>query len=262
MSTILFDARTGRLRLDRPAFDTLLGWATGRRPDGRDELHAAGLIDDDGTPVPVIRAGVGAIVDPVCQLVLRTQDATGRQLRHEGWVSTAAASLLLTPTDEIGLYELASMHPSFLPEAIARLVLLGSRPRAAGAGPVLLDVGTVDDLTGPDTGRRAAAADRLIATGRAAEDRQAARSLGDGILSRWEAVMTWDPARGSAGRRAMHVIDTARGMWLLEPAGTNLLVSPATPTAIWRLLTTLLPGDHELDPLRRPDLGNGLDLGL
>ena len=44
----------------------------------------------------------------------------------------------------------------------------------------------------------------------------------------------------------MHVIDTETTLWAVEPGGTGLVVSPTTPTAVWRLLVTLLPRDEEL----------------
>jgi hypothetical protein len=258
VSEILFDAESGRLRLDRPAFDALIDWAADRRAGGVAELRAAGVVDDDGACAPAISAGVDAVVAPICRLVLRIQNPAGRQEQHEGWISGAVAAFLLAT--EGALCELVNVHPSFLPEAVARVVGLGPRPRLTGTVPVLLDVPTMDALAGPDHERRAAATDQLLATATRAEEQATARALGGGILCRWEAVMTWDPARDSQGRQAMHVVDTPSGMWLLEPAGDRLLASPTTPTVVWRLLIGLLPRDRELDPRHRPGAGGGLDL--
>jgi hypothetical protein len=44
--------------------------------------------------------------------------------------------------------------------------------------------------------------------------------------ARWQAVMRWLPAPGSAGQRAVQVIDTASGLLAVEPGGTGLAVWP------------------------------------
>lgn len=246
MTTVLFDAASGRLRLDRPAFDALVGERTGRADAA---LRAAGVLDEHGDPSPVVSAGVAAVADPVCRLALHVQHADGGREAHEGWVAGYAAALLLAGDDN--LYELVSVHPSFLPEAVARLVGLGPRPRVLDAAPMRLTAATVDELTSGDPARRAAARGRLLDAASVEGERATAEALGAGTRRRWEAVITWDPAPGAAGKRAVHVIDTTAGLWLLDPAGEGLLAAPTTPTGIWRLLTILLPRDRELHPRHR-----------
>jgi hypothetical protein len=248
MSDILYDAESGRLRLDRAAFDRLVAWAAGRLAEAPPGLRAAGLVDEHERLHPYLSDRVDAIVDPVCRVIIRTQDANGRQRSHDGWVAGTAASLLLAHNGGDDRCELAGLHPTFLPEAVARLVGLGPRPRLTDVVPVLLSPTVLDDLTDPDPERRAAASDWLRSTAPGATEQTAAEALGTRILSRWEAVVTWDAQRRrSPGRRGLHVIDTPAGLWLVEPVGSNLLASPTTPSVVWRLLTTLLPRDDELD---------------
>jgi hypothetical protein len=82
--------------------------------------------------------------------------------------------------------------------------------------------------------------------GTSADAWPAARALTTGLRARWEVVARWLAAPNSSGQRAMHVIDTETTLWAVEPAGTGLVVSPTTPTAVWRSLVTLLPRDEEL----------------
>lgn len=247
MTQVVFEAASGRLRLDRTAFDTLVALARGHTigQDGETaELRAAGVLDEHGSPAEALRAGLRAVADPVCRLEVRMQHADGRREAHEGWVAGHAAALLLAADG--GLLELVSVHPSFLPEALARLVGLGPGPRLEGAAPVRLTVRTINQLTGSDPRARSAAAEQLRRAAAGTDQQATAQALGGGVRCRWEAVVTWPAAAGVAGRRALHVLDTPAGPWLLEPAGAGLLAWPTTPTTVWRALTTLLPRDHEL----------------
>lgn len=266
MTSVTFDVQSGRLQLDRPSFDVLVDWATHRRADDAGPFRGAGVIDARGALDPRVRASVDAVVHPVCRLTLRVEEAKGQRSSHQAWISTAVASFLLPMANE--LFEFVSMHPSFVPEAVARLAALGPRPRSDGSArsPVVLDPAALDDMTGPNAELRSKAARRLLlaASGSAPRGKGTqpdVQAVDGGILRRWEAIMTWDPAHDSRGRRAMHVIDTPVGMWLLEPARDRLLASPVTPTAVWRLLVGLLPHDRELHARHRPGFGEGLDLG-
>lgn len=241
MTQVVFEA--GRLRLDRAAFDTLVAVASGQDGEAA-ELQAAGVLDEQGSPAEALRAGLRAVIDPVCRLEVRIQHADGQREAHQGWVAGHAAALLLATDGE--LWELVSVHPSFLPEALARLVGLGPGPRLEGAVPVRLTVQTVNQLTGSDPQARSTAAEHLRRAAADTDQQATAQSLGSGVRRRWEAVVTWPPAAGAAGRRALHVLDTPAGLWLLEPAGAGLLAWPTTPTTAWRALTTLLPQDGEL----------------
>jgi len=250
MSVVRFDETTGRLRLTRPAFESLtaieLG-AGGGRTGPADELRAAGAIVD-GAPHPALAAGIAAIRGPACKLQLRVQDRAGRRHLHDGWINGEAAALLLAG-DEEGLCELAVCHPVFLPEAIARITALGPRPRTPRLVPLRLQQAEIDGLTSPDREVRTSAREELARVGLSPDAHDAVCSITAAPASRWELVVRWDPAPRSAGRRGLHVIDSAAGLWLLEPVGPELVAWPVTPTTVWRLLISSLPQDEEL---RRP----------
>jgi hypothetical protein len=166
-----------------------------------------------------------------------------REDHGEGWVAGHAAGFLLPVQGK--RCELVVVHPGFVPERLARTVGLGPRPRAPTARPVALGTGLLDELTAPDPGRRAGALQRVPDPGPEAA-LAVAHAIATGFRARWEVVMRWLPAPGSTGRRAMQVIDTETSLWAVEPADTGLMVSPTTPTAVWRRFVTLLPGDDEL----------------
>jgi hypothetical protein len=54
------------------------------------------------------------------------------------------------------------------------------------------------------------------------------------------------PQPQSAGVRALEVVHTDTGVWLVVPYADHVKLWPSTPTAVRRLLTALLPRDHEL----------------
>jgi hypothetical protein len=212
-----------------------------RLPRSEFEALAAGAGADAS---PALEATLDVVRAAVCTIGLRVQDADGRRLVHEGWVGDQAAVLLMAGAGE--LCEVVTMHPAFLPEAVARITALGPRPEAPGMVPLRLAQAEIDGLTAPDRNDRAIALERLAVGGLTQEAYDGARALASGLLARWELMVRWTPARGSAGRRGLHVIDSAAGLWLLEPVGADLLAWPVTSTAVWRLLIRSLPGDHEL----------------
>jgi hypothetical protein len=244
MTPVRFDADTATLRLDRETFAALVAHAaqpTGDAPH-LTELREAGAFSD-GQYHPALEQGLDAVLNPVCQLEIRAADAHGREDHYDGWVAGRAAGFLLPAQSE--LCEFVVLHPSFVPEQLARIVGLGPRPRVPTARPLELRTELLDELTASDSGRRADALQRVLDTS-PEEARTIAHALAKGYRARWEVVVRWLPAPGSTGQRAIHVIDTETTLWAVEPGGTGLLVGPTTPTAVWRLLVTLLPRDQEL----------------
>jgi hypothetical protein len=244
MTPVRFDPETATLRLDRETFATLVAHATQPTGDAAHlaELYEAGALRD-GRYHPALEAGLDAVLNPVCRVEVRVADAHGREDHCDGWIAGHAAAFLLPTQRELCAFVV--VHPSFVPEQLARIVGLGPRPRASTARPLELATELLDELTASDPRRRAGALQRLLNSG--PEDVQTlARALTSGFRSRWEVVVRWLPAPGSSGQRAMHVIDTETTLWAVEPGGTGLVVSPTTPTAVWRLLVTLLPRDEEL----------------
>ena len=244
MTPVRFDAETATLRMDRETFAALVAHAAQPTGDAAHlaELYEAGALRD-GRYHPALEQGLDAVLNPVCRVDVRVADAHGRDDHCDGWVAGHAAGFLLPAQGEF--WEFVVLHPSFVPEQLARIVGLGPRPRASTARPLELATELLDELTASDPGRRADAPQRVPGT--SSEEAWAiARALATGFRARWEVVVRWLPAPGSSGQRAMHVIDTETTLWAVEPGGTGLVVSPTTPTAVWRLLVTLLPRDEEL----------------
>lgn len=244
MTPVRFDAETATLRLDRETFAALVAHAAQPTGDAAHlaELYEAGALRD-GQYHPALEQGLDAVLNPVCRVDVRVADAHGGEDHCDGWVAGHAAGFLLPADEELCAFVV--VHPSFVPEQLARIVGLGPRPRASTARPLELTTELLDELTASDPGRRADAPQPVPDT--SSEEAWAiARTLATGFRARWEVVVRWLPAPGSRGQRAMHVIDTETTLWAVEPGGTGLLVSPTTPTAVWRLLVTLLPRDEEL----------------
>jgi hypothetical protein len=244
MTPVRFDPETATLRLDRETFAALVAHAA--QPTG-DAAHPAELRDAgafrDGRYHPALEQGLDAVLNPVCRLEVRLADVHGRDAHIQGWVAGHAAGFLL-PAQE-GLDDFVVVHPGFVPDQLARIVGLGPRPRAPAATPLRLGTELLDELTAPDPARRTAAPHSTL-EGTSTEARAAARALATGLRARWEVVARWLPAPSSSGQRAMHVLDTEAGLWAVEPDAGGLVVWPTTPTAVWRLLVTLLPRDDEL----------------
>lgn len=208
--TVTFDPERGRLLLDSAAFDDLVAWASGGRPTAAAaELADAGVIVG-GRPHPTLEPALAAVTEPVCRLSL----VVGGAEPIPGWVTPGAATMLLPLPD--GVLDLVTVPPPFLPAALARIVKLGPR-RRTDADPRQLTTAELDEL---------------LAT--------------DGHV-RWTVECEWSTASGRADQRRVDVVDhLPRGLWLLEPTEGRLLLWPTTPTAVWRSLTRLLPGDEEL----------------
>ncbi len=165
-------------------------------------LRAAGVIDGPRAH-PAIAGALAAIVRPeLCTLEL---SYSGKAMR--GWVSYDAAALLLPARDDDEeLRTLVQVHPTLLPEALARLVDLGPRPRATAAAPVPLD----DDAVGT-------------------------------VNRRWRLAAAWTLDDGTAGGAGLEILDAASGLWLLDPSdGDGALAWPVTPTFVWRHIVRML----------------------
>jgi hypothetical protein len=182
---------------------------------------------------------LAAVHEPVCTLEL---DRGGRQGR--GWVDDRTAALLV-PAKEGGL-ALHQVPPQFLPEALARMNDVAPRPRMQPAVRLRYAPG--------ELAQALAARDAELAARRAGADEQAAaaaRTLVRSLREHWRIVARWNPAAESPGVRTLEVLDTDAGVWLVIPDGASVELWPSTPTTVFRLLTSLLPRDHEL-AARRP----------
>lgn len=206
-----FDASTGRLQAGRSELDALLAWSDGASADpaGLASLEAAGAVQDE-SPHPRLAPLLEVLADPVCVLGV---ESSGPPALEGGVVPGLAAVTVRGADGET--WQLFGADPSFLPALVARVVGLGPR-RRTGDEPRQLGA---DEL-----------AERCAAPGHV----------------RWTATTTWSTPDGPAGRRVDVLDHSPVGLWLLEPADRLTLLWPTTSTAVWRSLTTLLPGDDEL----------------
>ena len=163
-------------------------------------LHAAGVIQG-GSSHPAIRGALAAIVRPeLCTLELAYADRS-----MQGWVSESDAALLMPAGEEDERRRLMRLHPTVLPEVLARLVDLGPRRRASAVEPIPYEDGAVGEL------RR-----------------------------RWRLGATWTLADGTAGGDGLEVLDADTGLWVLQPGDDELLAWPVTPTFVWRHIVRLV----------------------
>jgi hypothetical protein len=242
---VIFDESTGRLRLDQVTFDHLVAVAAGLGPglepgtEPAAELRAAGVVPD-GNPHPRLSAGLRAVTEPAYRLRLTVlDDSTGRRECGDGWAGAGAAALLLDLPD--GLREFVTLHPAFLPAAVARVVRLGPRPRPRWE-PVRLPAGRVADLFAVDPAVRRRAAKTAASGGREGPDTDAPPGILAGGWRAWRAEAMWTDPGGCPAGHVLDVVDAgAAGLCLVEFDAAQAVLWPATATAVWRLLLRLLP---------------------
>ena len=230
MTGARFDARTGRLEVSRAQIEALL---TLEDPAAVAGLEEAGAVID-GRLHDALADALDATRSPVCELGLERGDRRGR-----GWVSERLA-VLLVPAGE-GRVALHQTAPAFLPDMLARMNDVAPRPRVEPAVRLRYGPG--------ELARVLAARDAAEAARRAGPDKQAAAAaarLVRELREHWRVEVSWDPAPGSPGVRALEVLDTDAGVWLVIPDGAAVELWPSTPTMVFRLLTGLLPLDHEI----------------
>ncbi len=133
-----------------------------------------------------------------------------------------------------GRRTLTWLHPSLLPEALARLVDLGPRPRVMRAEPLRLSTTSLDRLL--EVGRAGAAGGESEPLDAVAAE----LSLASGLRRRWRLSSAWTLDAGGSRGGTLEAIDTDGGVWLLEGEGERLVAWPVTPTVIWRLIVNLV----------------------
>lgn len=244
MTAVHFDSHTGRLRLDERAFETLTRWAQGADDPGAAmaDLHQAGVVERD-RPHPRLTASLAAIRDPVCRLRFEMVDQDGREDAGKGWIASGCAALLLDLPR--GLRELVSLDPTFLPAGLARIVRLGPRPRRPGT-VVELREAQFDELLAAELDVRRGAAAALGADAPAAGTQDWVELFVTAPWSVWRVETAWSAPGGTSASRALRVADTQGGLLRIDTRLDTVAVAPTTPTAVWRELTLLLPGDDEL----------------
>jgi hypothetical protein len=239
--TVAFDARTGRLRLDQKTFDCLVAWSRGATEPGPElsDLQEAGAIEY-GLPHPSVRPGLRAVTESTCRLQIGSMDDHGQRRTGDGWVSRDAAALLLDIPD--GRRELITVHPTFLPMAIARVVRLGPHPRL-GSDPLHLPRAIYDGLLAIDRAERKRAAERLFRDDPEPPLRDVVESLVTDPWRLWAVTLTWTTPPGEPAGRALQVLATEAGLCLVDTGGRDSTLWPTSATGVWRRLTLLLPDE-------------------
>lgn len=204
------DARKGRLLIAPPTLATLVAHAAdpvGVALEGAaatEQLRAlrAAAVIEGGRAHPAIAGALTAMLRPEIGTFELSYDGRAMQ----GWVASGSAALLLPAGDDDERRALLALHPTLVPEALARLVALGPRPRPDAAAPVSPEASEVGE-----------------------------------VRRRWRLAAAWTLEVSTRGGAALEVLDAASGLWLLEPGeGPDALAWPVTPTFVWRHIVRLV----------------------
>jgi len=218
MNKVELDEQTGRLRLDREAFERLVGAAS----SGTETGEVA-----EGARHPKVRAGLEAVVEPVCRLRVTMADGE-RHTEHEGWLTPRAAALLLTSPD--GLLDFLTVAPEFVPAVLARLMRLGPRLRGQRS-PVGVEEDALDALVDPDP----------VARGEAF-----AAVSGTGASLALKVELVWDGRDDEPDGRGLVVLDGQGGLYAFRLSdGVGELV-PVDGSFVWTTFCALLPDEATL----------------
>jgi hypothetical protein len=159
-----------------------------------------------GRLAPALERALEPVASPRCELRLER----GRRIA-QGWVSAERATFVAPLPD--GRARLRSVPPEFVPDALARLNELGPRPRPEPREPRV--------LAPADLAQRIAAWPEL--------------------REHWRVAAAWP-----AGGRAVEVVDTDDGLWLVASGDHGVELRPVAAADVFLLLCALLPDDGEL----------------
>jgi hypothetical protein len=225
-AAIEYTPQTGTLVAPQPVLEALLGGG----PVDEPELVSAGVLEQDGTAHPALRWSLDAIAGARVALVMERGERRGY-----GWVGPHGHTALVLPHPD-GRRRLMSVRTQFVPDALVRVNGLGPRPRVEPAVRIRL---SVPDLAAALATRDASAAQ--------VDEPEALRGLLAALREHWRVEARWEPADGSTGVRAVEVLDTEEGVWMVVPDDPSVELWPSTPTAVFRAICGLLPFDHEVE---------------
>jgi len=160
------------------------------------------------------------------ELILQRGDRFGR-----GTVTGGDARITVPRGDAEQEIVVAS---DFAPDVLARLNDLGPRPRPEPFVPL--------QFTAADFASVLAAGDPA-APALYADHEPAAERFMAGFREHWRVEVSWKPDRPG---RAVEVVDTDGGLWLVIREGSDVELRPTTPSAVWRLLILLICPDDDL----------------
>ncbi|GEM_PF-4886580 len=214
-TTLDFDARSGRLRVDRASFEKLV--AAQQLGPG-----AAGDPTESTPQHLVARAGLDTVLHHLCEFHVAV--ATSHTIQaHDGWIGDKAAAVLLQRPED--LYDFVTIDPQFVPALLARVVRLGPRKPTDERGPASSPAGLVDRLFDESAPTRAAAfADLGL----------------PGITWVWSVTLVWSTGSGETVTRQVVAADGAGGPYLLVPADGDLSWTPVQARLLWLAFNQLL----------------------
>jgi hypothetical protein len=154
----------------------------------------------------------------------------------QAWMGPEGA-LLHYPLPEGGTRTLP-VPPQLLVDALVRLNDVGPRPCPPRTQRILLPA----DVFAAVLEARDAGRSRL----EDADQSAALHELVAGLREHWRVAASWEPADGQLGGRALEVLDTDGGYWLVLRDGPRVELWPVSPTAVFRGLCRLFPLTSEL----------------
>jgi hypothetical protein len=199
-------------------------------PGDRDALAEAGGLPG-GRLHPRLAAARAAIAGSIVDILLERGPRRGR-----GWLAPGEAVLVHPlPDDRV---RLVGVSPPLIVDALVRLNDVGPRPRYAPAIKVAVEPGELAEVL--------ATGDPSRATVEEGEPQRALESIAAGLREHWKVTARWEPAEGALPGRALEVLDTDDGYWLVIPDPPTVELWPTTPTAVFRSLAQLFPLTHEI----------------
>jgi hypothetical protein len=216
VTAVEFAPEIPELRAPAEVLDRLLSGTLGDA-----ELAAAGAVQGDRLHprLELVRAAVEATR---VELLIERGDRAGR-----GWLGPAGGALVHPLPD--GRARLVALPPALLVDALVRLNDVGPRPRPP-AERISLAPGALAEA---------------LAT-RTAPGQPALQAILSGLREHWRVTARWEPAGGALGVRAVEVLDTDGGYWLVVPDSPTVELWPATPTEVYRLLCQVMPLTSEV----------------
>jgi hypothetical protein len=248
-----YDAETGSLVVDHDQLLALGREAIHGASDHHHALRHIGVIDGDEIE-PSLKSLAEAIAAPLLDIEL-TLRMGGRRIDGYGWLDQDTTVIAVPPADHPdGSAGVFSTLTPLIAHRLAEFVRLGPRPADYEEGMLAL---------------KREAFERVAAQSQNADDPQHELELDNDVPTTWidsltaEGALHWRvrlwhvPSNGALFDRRCEVLDSRdRGLWLIAPApdaqGVIAIVT-ANASAVWRLLSTLLPTADEVATLISDD---------
>lgn len=225
-----YDRDAPALRLSVAEFTALHGWAHGSGDDVESlaSLRHAGVMHEDVIDPPLAPVAQ-ALAHPVLRQHLVVRRPAQSALTVDVWITGDVGVLLLPLPDDA--VDVIAVPPPAVPGFLARLTHLGPRQQVLPA-PVTVATRDLSDLTSAESGTRARA--------RPVDVEALDEALTGDDWAAWTLERAWVDQRGRHTGEAMHVLDSAQGLFVLEPGPDETLVVPVEAREVWRLLTATL----------------------